>query len=148
MLYEYFTRQKLVTLLKYEDRNAMRFSVEARTPFADHLDLVQYVFNIPATYKIRGGWSKYLLREAMTGILPEAIRLRTDKKGFFIPDVEWMTQLKQPLLEYVGPELSEFLDIALIKKHLAGGMEHASHEMLRTMWSIISFAVWRKVFKM
>ncbi|MCP5051579.1 MAG: asparagine synthase (glutamine-hydrolyzing) [bacterium] len=146
MLFEYFTRQKLSNLLKYEDRNSMRFSVESRTPFADHLGLIQYVFNIPAAYKIHNGWSKYLLREAMKGILPEEIRVRKDKKGFFVPDLQWLTQLKRELSDYITDDMKEFLNIPLIKTHLDKDMAGANPETIRAMWNIISFAVWKKVF--
>jgi asparagine synthase (glutamine-hydrolysing) len=146
MLAEYFTRQKLSNLLKYEDRNSMRFSIEARTPFADHLDLIRYVFNIPAVYKIHNGWSKYLLREAMKGILPDEIRLRKDKKGFFIPDIQWLDALKKDLNDYLSPDLKEFINIPMLQHHLEQGLKDANYEFIRTIWNIISFAVWKKVY--
>jgi asparagine synthase (glutamine-hydrolysing) len=145
MLYEYFTRQKLGNLLKYEDRNSMRFSIESRTPFADYLPLIEYVFQIPGVYKIHNGWSKYLLREAMKDIIPEKIRLRTDKKGFSTPEVEWLTQLKDPLSDYLTDDLEEFVEVSLVKKQLHQGIEEASYESIRTLWNIIGLAVWKRV---
>ena len=146
MLHEYFTWQKLGNLLKYEDRNSMRFSIEARTPFADSIKLIEYVFNIPAIYKIHDGWSKFLLRESMKGILPEEIRLRTDKKGFFIPDTEWLTYLKNRLRDYLNEDLAEFVNITAVKKQLDQGLENAGYETIRTLWNIITLAVWQNVF--
>ena len=146
MLQEYFTWQKLGNLLKYEDRNSMRFSLEARTPFADSIKLIEYVFKIPAIYKIHDGWSKYLLRESMKGIIPDEIRLRTDKKGFFIPDLEWLTYLKNRLPEYLNDRLGEFVNLALVKQQLAQGLDKASYETIRLLWNIITLGVWRQVF--
>ena len=62
----------LVHLLKVEDRNSMAHSVEARVPFMDHR-LVDYLFQVPAIYKIRHGWTKWLLRLAAKDLLPASI---------------------------------------------------------------------------
>lgn len=66
----------------------MRFSIESRTPFADNINLIEYCFQIPSVYKIHNGFSKYILRQAMDGILPEQIRKRVDKVGFATPEVK------------------------------------------------------------
>jgi asparagine synthase (glutamine-hydrolysing) len=76
-----FTTYVLPTLLRYEDRNSMAHSIEARVPFLDYR-LVEFLFKLPEEWKIRGVTTKYILREAMQGILPEAIRTRKDKIGF------------------------------------------------------------------
>jgi len=71
----------LPALLRHEDRNSMAHSIEARVPFLDHR-LVEFLFTLPDEWKIRGVTTKYILREAMQGILPEVVRTRTDKIGF------------------------------------------------------------------
>ena len=71
----------LPALLRYEDRNSMAHSIEARVPFLDHR-LVELAFTLPATSKVRGADTKRLLRSAMKDVLPEAIRTRRDKLGF------------------------------------------------------------------
>jgi asparagine synthase (glutamine-hydrolysing) len=71
----------LPALLRYEDRNSMAHSIEARVPFLDYR-LVEFLFKLPDDLKIKGVTTKYILREAMKGILPEAIRNRKDKVGF------------------------------------------------------------------
>jgi asparagine synthase (glutamine-hydrolysing) len=86
MLYTLMSFTSLPTLLKYEDRNSMRFSIESRTPFADDIDLIEYVFSIPGVYKIHHGWSKYLLRRSMDEFIPAPIINRTDKIGFATPE--------------------------------------------------------------
>jgi asparagine synthase (glutamine-hydrolysing) len=75
------TQHALPSLLRYEDRNSMAHSIEARVPFLDHR-LVELAFSLPADAKVRGADTKRLLRGAMRGILPEAIRTRRDKLGF------------------------------------------------------------------
>lgn len=78
----------LPVLLRYEDKNSMAHSVEARLPFLDYR-LVEKIASFPLTQKIRNGWTKYILREAMAGYLPEKIRLRKSKIGFDTPEDKW-----------------------------------------------------------
>jgi asparagine synthase (glutamine-hydrolysing) len=87
-LYRLTTGSSLQSLLRYEDRNSMAFSVEARVPFLDYR-LVELAFALPARFKVSGGLTKVVLREAMRGILPERIRTRTDKVGFATPEGQW-----------------------------------------------------------
>ena len=74
--------------LHSEDRNSMLFSIESRLPFLDHR-LVEYGIGLPSSYKIRKGFTKAILREAMDE-LPELIRKRKDKMGFVAPDADWV----------------------------------------------------------
>lgn len=79
---------KLEHLLKWEDRNSMWFSLEARIPFLDYR-LVESALSMDSSYKIRNGMTKYLLRESVKNLIPEKIRLRTDKIGFNTPEDDW-----------------------------------------------------------
>ena len=74
--------------LRLEDRNSMAHSVEARMPFLDYR-LVSFANRLPVNWKMRGGWSKYVLRESMRGRIPESVRTRPDKMGFPVPTKEW-----------------------------------------------------------
>jgi asparagine synthase (glutamine-hydrolysing) len=71
----------LPALLRYEDRNSMAHSIEARVPFLDHR-LVDFAFTLPDEWKINEVTTKYILRQGMKGTLPESIRNRKDKIGF------------------------------------------------------------------
>lgn len=79
----------LEELLKYADRNAMAHGREVRLPFLSH-ELVEFIFSLPSNFKIRNGWTKWLLRELMKDRLPESIVWRKDKVGFEPPQKEWM----------------------------------------------------------
>ncbi len=76
-------------LLRYEDKNSMAFSIEARVPFLDH-ELVEFIFSLPIDQKIKGGWNRAVYRNAMKGRMPEKNRLRRSKVGFTNPDIAWM----------------------------------------------------------
>ena len=79
----------LEELLRYADRNSMAHSREVRLPFLNH-ELVEFVFSLPASFKIRKGWTKWLLRETMKNKLPGDIVWRKDKTGFEPPQEQWM----------------------------------------------------------
>lgn len=79
----------LPSLLRYEDLNSMRWSIEARVPFTDYR-LIEYMMRIPSIYKIHNGWNKWILRLSLKKILPKEILWRKDKLGFPTPEKEWM----------------------------------------------------------
>jgi asparagine synthase (glutamine-hydrolysing) len=83
----------LEELLRFADKNSMAHSREVRLPFLNH-DLVEFVFSLPAHFKIRQGWTKWILRSAMKNMLPEEIVWRRDKVGFEPPQKQWMQQEK------------------------------------------------------
>lgn len=79
----------LEELLRYADRNSMAHGREVRLPFLSH-ELVTFIFSLPSSFKIRNGWTKWILRQAMDKKLPDMITWRKDKTGFEPPQQEWM----------------------------------------------------------
>jgi asparagine synthase (glutamine-hydrolysing) len=84
-----FDNFSIPALLRYEDRNSMAFSIEARVPMLDYR-LVEYAISLPSKLKINNGFTKAILRDSMLGILPEKIRLRISKLGFSTPQSVWL----------------------------------------------------------
>jgi asparagine synthase (glutamine-hydrolysing) len=78
-------------LLRYADRNSMANGVEVRLPFLSH-ELVAFLFSLPSHFKIREGWTKWILRTSMNNTLPADITWRKDKIGFEPPQQQWMQQ--------------------------------------------------------
>jgi asparagine synthase (glutamine-hydrolysing) len=83
------TRRLLPSLLRYEDRNSMAFSIETRLPFLDYR-LVEFAFSLPDDEKIQGVMTKSILRRALAGRVPASILGRTDKMGFETPTDVWL----------------------------------------------------------
>ena len=79
----------LPCLLRYEDRNSMAFSIESRVPYLDQ-ELVDHILSLPEDAIVRDGWSRWILRAALKGTLPEKIRLRRWKVGFTTPEMRWI----------------------------------------------------------
>ena len=95
----------LPSLLRYEDKNSMAFSVEARLPFLDHR-LVEFIFSIPYDYLIRNGWTKFVLRESMRDKIPEGIRMRKGKLAFSVPQKKWLGEMSTFLNETFNENFS------------------------------------------
>lgn len=68
-------------ILREDDANSMRCSVENRSPYLDR-DLAEFLFTVPAEHLIKDGYAKWLLRAASEGALTDAVRLDQTKKGF------------------------------------------------------------------
>ncbi len=143
-LYNHF-EYKLEHLLKWEDRNSMKFSIEARLPFLDYR-LVEYVLGLPSEQKIYNGQTKFILRKEMQGILPEIIRKRQSKIGFDTPEDEWFRE--SYFKEYISDIISSsdfnnsnYFNTQqvrnLYKKHLNNEI-NASKEI----WKWINMYIW------
>jgi asparagine synthase (glutamine-hydrolysing) len=65
------------------DRVDMANSMEARPPFLDH-HLAEFAVQLPPAMRIKGGTEKYVLREAMKGLLPKVLYER-EKFAFMAP---------------------------------------------------------------
>jgi len=139
-LYSQLFTSSLPTLLHFEDRNSMAFSIESRVPFLDHR-LVEYAFQLPGNLKIDKGITKKVLREALKPYLPKPIYERTDKKGFVTPgEVKW---LKGPLSFLLALPLNLPASIdkkksqALIENYKKGDLKYA-----KLVWRILVLNYW------
>jgi len=116
-------------------------------PFLDYR-LVEYIYVLPDEYKIRDGYTKYVLREALRDVLPEKIRLRTDKKGFITPEEIWFKDnaaaLRAYLLEAVEQAKGLFNAkiIEMYDNFTAGNTAYDT-----VFWRVIAFGRWQKLFR-
>ncbi len=97
-LYRLTTGSSLQSLLRYEDRNSMAFSIEARVPFLDYR-LVEFAFSLPEQYKVHNGLTKAFIREGMIGVIPEQVRSRVDKVGFATPEGQWLRTVGREMVQ-------------------------------------------------
>ncbi len=98
ILYFDLTMGRLPELLRYADRNSMAFGREIRLPYLEP-ELMQAAFSMPSYMKMRNGYSKWVLRHAMSDELPESIAWQKRKIGYEPPQAAWMTdeRVKQKL---------------------------------------------------
>lgn len=87
-LYKQVLEGPLPSLLRYEDRNSMAFSVESRVPFMDHR-LIEFTLGLPENYIYRRGERKHILRKTFRGLVPDEVLDRKDKMGFVSAEELW-----------------------------------------------------------
>lgn len=136
----YYMAEDILTKV---DRAAMSVSLETRAPFLDPR-VGQFAASLPLDYKLRGSQGKYILKKAMTGLLPDNI-LHRSKKGFGIPIAEWLKGRLNPLMhDLLAPKrlmeqgLFEPAYVSqLIAEHQGGVASH--HKQL---WTLLVFQLW------
>jgi asparagine synthase (glutamine-hydrolysing) len=129
-------------LLERGDRMTMAASIEARMPFMDHR-LLDYVSSLPDTFRVRGGQTKWILRQAMRGVVPDSI-LHRKKVGFRVPVSEWFRgPLKAYLLDALsnpGSRTRKYYDStkldALLASHVDGQQNHE-----KLLWALLNLEV-------
>jgi asparagine synthase (glutamine-hydrolysing) len=127
------------------DRASMMASLEGRVPLLNN-DFVQYATHLPLNMKLRGLRSKFLLKRALRGMLPDSI-LNRRKKGFGIPVAHWFRgPLKEQMLSVLSPERigsQGFFDPksvkGLIDDHLEGRRDNR-----KQLWTLFAFELWHE----
>ncbi len=140
------TKTYLHELLMKQDQMSMAASIESRVPFLDH-KLVELTAQMPVHMKLRGRETKFLLREAMKGILPAEILTRS-KMGFPVPLGNWFRgRFKHIVDEYVLSERAAQRGIfnadfvrEIAQKHNAG----ENHD--ERLWFLVNFEIWQRRF--
>lgn len=133
------TTLQLPHLLRYEDRNSMRHSIETRLPFLDYR-LVELAISLPLVMKINKGWTKYILRRSIDGNLPEEIVWRKNKFGFESPE-SWISEYSPRMLTEIQSSklLKHFCDMRKLEKEF-----HKLSDWDK--WMYFNIARWEKVF--
>lgn len=131
----------LPMLLRYEDRNSMRHSVEARLPFLDYR-VVEFAFAAAVSLKIHSGWTKWPLRAAMDGVLPPEVVWRKRKLGFEAPDRIWLERYRPAMKSAVlnSRLLAELFDLPKLTE--------VYDKLNRNLaWRIYCIAAWERQSK-
>ena len=133
-------------LLHWEDRNSMAFSREARVPFTD-FRLVEHAFQNAVGYKLKGGWTKWVLRKAVSGLVPDEVCWRKDKVGFETPEHEFVPEVyrdREERLMDPTSRIGEFCDVERLYKLgrfvLSGKRVSLRH--YRNLWRMLCLQSW------
>lgn len=144
---KHWVNSTLVELLRYEDRNSMRWSIEARVPYLDR-NLVEFLFGVNHNMWIGNGWSKWIHRCAFKGILPDEIVWRKVKTGFEAPDQWLLRESRRSFEPYLRTDpFQQYVDNALVTKVISGILSRSAvrKKDLRLAWRWINLAVWLNV---
>ena len=129
-------------ILTKVDRTTMATSLEARVPLLDH-KLVEFAVSLPSCLKMRDGTGKWLLRRAVTDLVPPQV-LQKPKKGFSLPIGRWfrgelrhrvdaLCEANGRIHEYVDPNAVR----RLAAEHLSGRRDHSG-----LIWRLIVLDLW------
>lgn len=129
-------------LLRDQDAVSMAHSLEVRVPLIDHV-LAEYVASVPPHLKLNGDTEKYILRQAVSDILPPEIVSRR-KKGFMFPMHLWMTNELRPLVEATLNRAS-LQRRGIFRPPYVEAMAarfFAGREPFFKVWNLVAFELW------
>jgi asparagine synthase (glutamine-hydrolysing) len=147
---DFVTQMTLVDLESYlpgdiltkVDRASMSVSLEARVPLLDH-PLVEFAVSLPGQLKYRDGTGKWILREAIRGLVPNSV-FEQPKRGFGVPLGQWFRgELSHRLETLVRPDRAvyEYVDhasvVRLIREHRTGRRDHS-----QMLWRVLVLDLW------
>lgn len=134
-------------LLAKVDIASMANSLEARSPFLDHI-VMEFAAQLPSDLKLRGGQSKFLLKKAFSDLLPTE-NVKRPKMGFGVPIAKWLRtssreMLQDTLLSRRASERGYFkrdrVDY-LVKEHVSGRADHSFQ-----LWNLLMLELWQQEF--
>ena len=141
-------RHSLPSLLRYEDKNTMRFSIEGRVPFVDK-ELLKFLFSLDESAIIHDGWNKRILRESMDGILPDMISKRRNKIGFTTPEGEWFRTIAPHLMEIFTSESfasRPYFDAPSVVALFEDYIENPGNHGTMMFWRLLNVELWMRTF--
>jgi asparagine synthase (glutamine-hydrolysing) len=129
----------LAELLRYADRNSMAHSEEVRLPFLNY-KLVEFIFSLPSSYKIKNGFTKWILRKAMNNYLPGQIVWQKNKIGYEPPQRQWMQS--KPLQEMIMESRRKLVNQNILLKNILQQPVEAkpAHDAYNYDWRYLSAA--------
>jgi asparagine synthase (glutamine-hydrolysing) len=132
----------LLGLLRYADRNSMRWSVESRFPFLT-TDVAEFALSLPEQFLLGpNGETKRVFRAAMRGIVPDAILNRRDKVGFKTPEHRWMSALTYNARSTLSEQkISVLIDIEKAKTALLSA-EDKNGSVTEDTWRLLNYCAW------
>ncbi len=131
----------------YTDKSSMAASLEVRVPFMD-LELMRLAASMPEDMKLRGRITKYALKEAMSGLLPNQV-IHRSKTGFGAPLRHWMRAELRPLVEdLLAPDVIQRRGLMqpnevrrLVAENDAGVADHAYE-----IYALLTLELWMQTF--
>lgn len=149
-LYSDLIRYSIPQLLRYEDKNSMRWSIESRVPFLDYR-LVELVMSLPSRYKIRRGVTKHILRMALKGMVSDKILNRRDKIGFATPDEDWLSssafvEMVRGIIDSEPFKSRKYWNHKEVSRMLEEHLRAPKKKYDEILWRIINTELWLRMF--
>jgi asparagine synthase (glutamine-hydrolysing) len=145
--YQHLNLGMLPYSLELINRLAAAFSVDVRFPFCDR-NLAAFALSIPPEMKLKGGWSRYILRRAMSGILPEKVQWRGGKislaKVYPYMLQRYAREYVNDVLENPPTLLERYLNLHAVRAIYQRFLKEKNTCDLEWVWHTVVFSVWMK----
>ena len=134
--------------LELVDKGASAFSLEARYPFYDRR-LMEFCLALPPEQKLHQGWTRLVMRRAMTGILPSEVQWRVHKANLGANFKRKLLEYERGTLEQLinKPQIIEsYIDVATLRSayHRYLSQPAQSHQDVTTIFAAVTLALWLK----
>jgi asparagine synthase (glutamine-hydrolysing) len=132
-------------ILAKADKMTMANSLELRVPFLD-IEVAEVARILPDKFKWKGNTTKYILREAFKGIVPETARNRR-KLGFPTPIKEWLTKDRKNVYERIleNEYIKNNLNLDYLKKMIEE-QTTGKADNSRKIYTLLMLSLWYDVF--
>ena len=128
---------QLPELLKWEDKNSMSYSIESRVPYLDH-HFVETCLSINSNFKIKDGWSKYILRRNLEKYMPNEITYNRKKIAFTAPVEDWWPRSSN-IVETIN-------NSTILSEILKNKIKFVADRDME--WRLYNIAVWERLYDM
>ncbi len=135
MLRADLTSTKIPYWLMADDKSAMQLPFEPRNPFMDH-EVVDFACRLPASYLVRDGWHKWVIRKTVEDLLPESVLWRKKKMGFPFPERRFFDESKNAIGLILRSADNPYINTARLHNGSAGHLD----------WRTVSFLLWHEMF--
>lgn len=146
-------RENILECLRVNDRATSLFNLDIRYPYLDHR-LVEFGCSLPSEQRFRKGYTKYILRNAMSTLIPDSIQWNRKKSGTPIPTKSWLTELEPQIETLLRSEklmVSQYVDTNAIAKAFEkyynneySRFEEWYYGML--LWKIMNLELWLRAY--
>ncbi len=147
-LIDYLQVRKVPRNTRMKDRLSMAYGIELRLPFLDHV-LVEYALSIPPKYYFMHGRTKSIVREALSGVMDDSVRI-AKKRSIQAPQGAWL--MNQPMKSYIGDLItsSSFSDRGIFdQKKVVAAFDTFCKEGAKNsffVWQWINVELWFRMF--
>ncbi|MCX8080119.1 MAG: asparagine synthase C-terminal domain-containing protein [Bacteroidia bacterium] len=132
------TERRLPGFLRCEDRTSMHFGVESRPLFSDDKACMNLGMSMHPKQKVNGWHGKYLLKKALSGLVPEPVLWNKNKLAFSVPMYEWIKQNEKEILDY----LKTSSDL-IVRDKMPVGIDRDNYPYIARLYF---FERWKKLF--
>lgn len=133
-------------ILRWGAHSANAFGIEEITPFSSSVVLAEAVFEVPSTQKIHQGWSKYMLRKAMIGLVDDEILWRKQKLGFYFPEQQWLQLLEFDMKNCIASHQNDeyLVNIANVLNNWKALFTCKNVHGQRFIFKLYSYLLWKE----